>query len=84
MPCGDVAAGGTPRGVVLADGALNCTLSGIGFTISLFIANLAFPDVQRTEMASLAVLIASVVSAGRGYVALRWASGSADVQPDHV
>jgi NhaA family Na+:H+ antiporter len=59
-------------------------LSGIGFTISLLIANLAFPDVQRTEMASLAVLIASVVSDGPGYVAVRWASGSADVQPDHV
>jgi hypothetical protein len=40
--------------------------------------------VQRTEMASLAVLIASVVSDGPGYVAVRWASGSADVQPDHV
>jgi len=73
-----------PEGVswrmVLGIGAL----SGIGFTISLFIANLAFPDVQRTEMASLAVLIASVVSAGFGYVALRWASGAADGQSDHV
>ena len=60
--------------MVLGVGAL----SGIGFTISLFIANLAFPDEQRTEMASLAVLIASVVSAGFGYAALRWAAGSTD------
>jgi NhaA family Na+:H+ antiporter len=49
--------------MVLGIGAL----SGIGFTISLYIANLAFPDVQRTEMASLAILIASVVSAEFGY-----------------
>ncbi len=66
--------------MVLGIGAL----SGIGFTISLFIANLAFPDVQRTEMASLAVLIASVVSAGFGYAALQWASGSAGRQLGHV
>ncbi len=57
--------------MVLGIGAL----SGIGFTISLFIANLAFPDVERTEMASLAVLAASIVSAGFGYIALRWSAG---------
>lgn len=60
--------------MVLGIGAL----SGIGFTISLFIANLAFPDVQRTEMASLAVLVASLVSAGFGYAALRWAAVSTE------
>jgi len=56
--------------MVLGVGAL----SGIGFTISLFIANLAFPDTQRTEMASLAILGASVVSAVIGYVILRSAA----------
>lgn len=60
--------------MVLGIGAL----SGIGFTISLFIANLAFPDVQRTEMASLAVLVASLVSAAFGYAALRWAAVSTE------
>ena len=63
-----------PEGVtwrmVLGIGAL----SGIGFTISLFIANLAFPDAQRTEMASLAVLAASLVSALLGYALLRTAA----------
>ena len=56
--------------MVLAIGAL----SGIGFTISLFIANLAFPDAQRTEMASLAVLAASLASGALGYVLLRTAA----------
>ena len=60
--------------MVLGVGAL----SGIGFTISLFIANLAFPDAQRTEMASLAVLAASLVSALVGYTVLR----SAQAEPD--
>ena len=60
--------------MVLGVGAL----SGIGFTISLFIANLAFPDALRTEMASLAVLAASLVSALIGYAVLRRAQAEAD------
>ena len=38
--------------------------AGIGFTVSIFIAHLAFEDVQLQEIAILAVIAASIVSAG--------------------
>lgn len=37
--------------------------AGIGFTVAIFIANLAFTDPQRQDIAVLAVIVASVVSA---------------------
>ncbi|MEJ8629950.1 Na+/H+ antiporter NhaA [Sphingomonas sp. I4] len=46
-------------------------LAGIGFTISLFIAGLAFGDGEMREAASLGVLIASIMAAGIGYAVLR-------------
>ncbi len=46
-------------------------LCGIGFTMSLFIASLAYQDVSRYEAAVLGVLGASVVSALLGYAWLR-------------
>ncbi|MDZ7280473.1 Na+/H+ antiporter NhaA [Sphingomonas sanguinis] len=46
-------------------------LAGIGFTISLFIAGLAFGDGEMREAASLGVLLASVLAAAIGYVILR-------------
>jgi NhaA family Na+:H+ antiporter len=36
--------------------------AGIGFTVSIFIANLAFDDTQTQDIAVLAVIVASVVS----------------------
>jgi NhaA family Na+:H+ antiporter len=42
-------------------------VAGIGFTISLFIAELAFADVAQTEQASLGILVASVLSGLLGY-----------------
>jgi NhaA family Na+:H+ antiporter len=46
-------------------------LCGIGFTMSLFIASLAYSDPVFYEEAVLGVLLASVVSAVLGYVWLR-------------
>lgn len=46
-------------------------MCGIGFTMSLFIASLAYQDPHRYEEAVLGVLLASVVSAVAGYVWLR-------------
>ena len=43
-------------------------VAGIGFTISLFIAELAFADPVQTEMAALAILVASIVSGIFGYI----------------
>ncbi|WP_322965452.1 Na+/H+ antiporter NhaA [Sphingomonas fuzhouensis] len=45
-------------------------LAGIGFTISLFIAGLAFGDGEMREAASFGVLIASVLAAAIGYAIL--------------
>lgn len=52
-----------PEGVdhssILATGSA----AGIGFTVAIFIANLAFDDAATQEIAVLAVIVASVVSA---------------------
>jgi NhaA family Na+:H+ antiporter len=47
-------------------------LAGIGFTVSLLIAELSFPDSEHTESAKAAVLLASVISALLAATALRW------------
>ncbi|MGE5475564.1 MAG: Na+/H+ antiporter NhaA [Bacteroidales bacterium] len=44
-----------------------CVLTGIGFTMSLFIAGLAFPDSGAMAATRLGVLAGSVVSAVAGY-----------------
>ncbi|WP_267396372.1 MULTISPECIES: Na+/H+ antiporter NhaA [unclassified Sphingomonas] len=46
-------------------------LAGIGFTVSLFIAGLAFPDAAKREEASLGVLLASIIAGLIGYWLLR-------------
>lgn len=49
-------------------------LCGIGFTMSLFIASLAFAgDAALFDAAVLGVLVASVIAAVSGYLWLRWA-----------
>jgi NhaA family Na+:H+ antiporter len=53
-------------------------LAGIGFTISLFIAGLAFHAQDQRESASLAILIASCCSALVGFAALRSLAGNKD------
>ena len=48
-------------------------LTGIGFTMSLFIASLAFPDEQLFQYTDkLAILAASVLAGVSGYLLLRW------------
>jgi NhaA family Na+:H+ antiporter len=46
-------------------------LAGIGFTMALFISDLAFTDQHMIASAKLAILTASVVCAGLGYLLLR-------------
>jgi NhaA family Na+:H+ antiporter len=50
-------------------------LCGVGFTMSLFIAALAFPDtdVEHQNQVRLGVVLASMLSAGAGMLALSWA-----------
>jgi NhaA family Na+:H+ antiporter len=45
-------------------------LAGIGFTMSIFIANLAFTDVGFTEFSKIAILAASLIAAIAGVVIL--------------
>ena len=51
-------------------------LKGIGFTVAIFISVLAFDDPEIQAQAKLAILIASVLAAVLGSVALRRAAGS--------
>jgi NhaA family Na+:H+ antiporter len=46
-------------------------LGGIGFTMSIFITNLAFTDMALVNSSKLAVLIASLVAGALGFVWLR-------------
>ena len=45
--------------------------AGVGFTVALFVANLAFTDPALVEMAKLGILVGSVLAAVLGYVTLR-------------
>jgi NhaA family Na+:H+ antiporter len=49
-------------------------LCGVGFTMSLFIGSLAFPDAQTLEAVKLGVLVGSVLSAAVGF-GLLWLVG---------
>ncbi len=58
-------------------------LAGIGFTMSLFIAGLAFGPGETLEAAKLAILCASLISGVVGWALLRrWASQSISPDPD--
>lgn len=48
-------------------------LAGIGFTMSIFIAALAFPSPEELATAKLAILLGSLASAGAGVALLRMA-----------
>jgi NhaA family Na+:H+ antiporter len=45
--------------------------AGIGFTVAIFVANLAFTDAQVIELAKLGVMLGSVIAALAGYLLLR-------------
>ena len=46
-------------------------LAGIGFTVSLFITDLAYDDPDLVSAAKLGVLCGSVIAAAAGTIALR-------------
>ena len=52
-----------PEGVNKSSLLATGSAAGIGFTIAIFIADLAFDDAQTQDIAVLAVIVASVVSA---------------------
>jgi NhaA family Na+:H+ antiporter len=56
--------------------------SGIGFTISLFISDLAYANRQMADEAKVGVLCASVLASVAGYVMFRWAVSRQEGLPD--
>jgi NhaA family Na+:H+ antiporter len=48
--------------------------AGIGFTVAIFIGNLAFTDADVVEVAKLGILLGSLVAAVAGYLVLRLTS----------
>ncbi len=58
-------------------------LAGIGFTVALFIAELAFTDHALVDQAKLGILLASLLAGILGAVFLKLTSRSDD-QPDHA
>jgi NhaA family Na+:H+ antiporter len=59
-------------------------LAGIGFTMSLFIAGLAFDDAVLGDQAKLGILVASAAAGGTGWLILRTMGqrGAAVPEPD--
>jgi Na+/H+ antiporter NhaA len=60
-----------PGGVRWSHLMAGATLAGIGFTIALFIADLAFDDDALKEQATIGILAGSVIAAVLGVVLLR-------------
>jgi Na+/H+ antiporter NhaA len=60
-----------PGGVRWSHLMAGATLAGIGFTIALFITDLAFSDQSLREQATIGILAGSVIAAVAGVVLLR-------------
>ena len=61
-----------PDGIGLRDLLPVAFLTGIGFTVSLLIAELSFPDAGHTDAAKLAILVGSASAAILAAGWLRW------------
>ncbi len=69
----DLPPGGTTRSLLGVGNA-----AGIGFTVALFVAELAFDDADQLTNAKLAILVASIVSAVLAFAVLRSSRPTAD------
>ncbi|WP_299953069.1 Na+/H+ antiporter NhaA [uncultured Modestobacter sp.] len=72
--------GALPPGVPLSSVWGGAALSGLGFTVSLFVADLAFPDTELRDEAMVGILAAAVVAAALGMGLFRWLSRRDPVQ----
>jgi len=61
-----------PRGVTFAGVGVVGIVAGIGFTVAIFVANLAFPDPELLGMAKVGVLVGSLSAGVLGLVLGRW------------
>ena len=57
-----------PGGATKAQLAATGMLGGIGFTMSIFIASLAFPEAAQLDLAKISILCASILSGILGTV----------------
>jgi NhaA family Na+:H+ antiporter len=64
-------AGRLPEGVTVRHVFGVATVAGIGFTVSLFIANLAFNEPELIENAKVGIFAASILAAVLGWLILR-------------
>ncbi len=55
--------GGLPDGLRWVDLAIGAALAGIGFTVAIFIATLAFSGTAQTDVALIGILVGSVLAA---------------------
>jgi len=60
-----------PEGMTMRTVAGLSVVAGIGFTVSIFVADLALSDPHDAESAKLAVMAASLIAAGAGALVLR-------------
>jgi NhaA family Na+:H+ antiporter len=60
-----------PEGMSLKQVAIVGILAGVGFTMSLFIAGLAYDDAQHLTEAKLGVILASITAGTLGYFTLK-------------
>jgi NhaA family Na+:H+ antiporter len=59
-------------------------IAGIGFTVSLFITNLAFDDPSLVEEAKLGILVASILAAIIGVLVLSRANEVIEIEMEDV
>lgn len=59
-------------------------LGGIGFTMSIFIAMIAFQEASFIGDSKIAILVASAISGLTGYVSLRWSLRSNQPAPSGI
>jgi NhaA family Na+:H+ antiporter len=70
---------GLPKGVSASQIVGVSLLAGVGFTMSIFIDNLAFADSPRLlESSKIGILAGSLVSGIAGYLVLRNSRGAAE------
>ena len=68
--------GKLPEGMTIRHLAAMSILAGIGFTMSLFIADLAFEDPTSILEARIGILLSSMIAALTGYAAVRAVCGT--------
>jgi len=65
-----------PEGVKMKEILAGAMLAGIGFTMSLFIADLAFTSPEQVQIAKVGIFTASIIAAVAGMIMLRFASSA--------